>query len=251
MGIVYDVNEDFFDTWSNEMAYVLGFIFADGYIGEYAYFRAKYISVSNTDRDRVELVKRLLDSSHIIRIINKGGTYKTAYVIRIGNQRLYNRLIELGVTPRKSLTMLFPDIPREYSSSFVLGYFDGDGCVSIERNKRGQVRRLLTIFTSGSEGFLLVLHDLFRELGVKGKGLIKHGSTEGAYQLRYSTRDSLRIFLYMYDSSEMINLSLQRKYAIFVEYLTMRNLTKESIPSILDLKGPVVKREHDGLQNHY
>jgi len=30
MGIKYQINSDFFKTWTQEMAYVLGFITADG-----------------------------------------------------------------------------------------------------------------------------------------------------------------------------------------------------------------------------
>ena len=43
MGLKYPVNEKFFDAWSSEMAYVLGFIFADGSLEDSPNIRGKYI----------------------------------------------------------------------------------------------------------------------------------------------------------------------------------------------------------------
>ena len=167
---------------------------------------------------------------------------KEAYLLRIGNAVMYSRLIELGLSPAKSLTAKFPEVPQACLAAFVRGYFDGDGCAFIERNRRGQVRRLLAIFTSGSPEFLRALHaHLVAETGIKGAGFQKHGSTKGAYQLRYSTRDSLRLYLFMYNPEPDSRLCLRRKYDIFKQYLELRGLDVYSIPSVLDAQGPVVK----------
>lgn len=53
MGVKYDSNERFFDRWNPEMAYVLGFMFADGSLEDASYLRGKYVRVSSTDKDRV------------------------------------------------------------------------------------------------------------------------------------------------------------------------------------------------------
>ena len=57
MGIKFSVNEKFFDVWSLEMSYVLGFLYADGHLEDSPYIRGKYVRVINTDRDRIELIK--------------------------------------------------------------------------------------------------------------------------------------------------------------------------------------------------
>ena len=41
------------------MAYVLGYLYADGSLSDCSYIRAKYISVTSTDKDRIELFKSL------------------------------------------------------------------------------------------------------------------------------------------------------------------------------------------------
>ncbi len=251
MGVKYPVDETFFDTWSDEMAYVLGFMFADGHIGDYEYFRGKYINFSNTEKSLVYLIKNLLGSEHEIyeRPIAQSG--KILYRLRIGSKYLFKRLLELGVTPRKSLTMKFPSVPKEFFGSFLLGYFDGDGCVHVQLSNKKMPKGLVVIFTGASRDFLEVLQSRLAKYGTRSNALCKHGSTPGTFQLRYYTRDSLRIYLCMYQPQQTAKLGLERKYAIFNKYLKLKNLTHDSIPLVLDKKGPVVNGEHIGLQNQH
>lgn len=218
MGIKYAVNEGFFSEWSNEMAYVLGFIFADGSLEDSPYIRGKYLRICNTDQDRIEAIKRLLSSSHTIVKTEAFENRKSRYLLRIGNHALYDSLVDIGVTPRKSFTMQFPSVPPAVLPHFVRGYFDGDGCVHIAKSPTGTAR-LLTIFTSGSKHFLEELHArLCTAIDMKGSALHKHGSTEGAFQLRYFARDSIRLFNFMYPPSLHADLLLRRKYDIFMRY---------------------------------
>lgn len=224
------------------MAYVLGFLFADGSLEDASYLRGKYVRVTNTDHDRIDVIKKLLHSSHTIVKTKAVGNRKARYLLRIGSHALYNQLIRLGVTPRKSFTMQFPTIPKGFLPHFVRGYFDGDGCAHIARTATGATR-LLTIFTSGSKSFLKTLHrHLQAEAGITGNTLHAHGSTEGAFQLRYFARDSIRLFVYMYPKQTPPDLLLRRKYDIFTRYFddversSKRRMSKY-IPKGLMVKG--------------
>ncbi len=240
MGIRYKVNEVFFDQWSDQMAYVLGFLYADGSLEDASYIRGKYVRVTNTDHDRIEAIKKLLDSEHTVVQEDKGGNYKRRYLLRIGNSKMYDQLISLGLTPRKSLTMKFPKVPEKYLGPFVRGYFDGDGCVYLEMRATGRPKRLLTVFTSGSKAFLQQLHlQLQSHAGIAGSGLYAHGSTKGAYQLRYSSEDSSRLFKLMYGKAIEPDLFLRRKYDIFKRYF---KLHAESPHSRLEFNGLVAKK---------
>ena len=240
MGIRFSVNEVFFDRWSNEMAYVLGFLYADGSMEDAPRIRGRYVRVTNTDKDRIITIKRLLGSRHTITKDHTDRGHKTRYLLRIGNQSLYDRLVVLGLTPRKSLTMLFPTVPRKYLGTFTRGYFDGDGCVHLEMNVSGTPKKLLTAFTSGSKAFLIRLHELLRaEIGIIGPGLYAHGSAKGIYQLRYSSADSVRLFKLMYALPMERGLFLRRKYAIFTRYFRLHAASKRSR---LKFDGLVVKK---------
>ena len=242
MGAKYAVDESFFEKWNGPMAYVLGYIYADGNLVDSSHIRGKYLSVTSVDYDRIESIRVLMKAAHTIVLEKLREHGKQRFRLRIGNEKLFDSLIRMGVTPRKSFTMLFPSIPRRYLGDFVRGYFDGDGCSHIDMAS-GKPKRLLTIFTSGSKKFLEDLHECLRnEIGLTGNGLYKHGSAVGTYQLRYSTRDSLRLFMFLYPRGLNDKLHLSRKYDIFMQYLTLRNLSRSDIPLVLNQKGPMVKR---------
>ena len=128
MGIKDKVNEEFFDKWNPEMAYVLGYWYADGSI--YPSERGSYLNITSVDKEIIYNVKRWLKSEHTIR--EGKPTWpngKTRFILRIGNKGLYKALTKRGIYPNKSLTVKLPNIPKRFLSHFVMGYFDGDGCV--------------------------------------------------------------------------------------------------------------------------
>ena len=46
---------------------------------------------------------------------------------------MYNRLLELGIYEDKShKDFVIPNIKESLINSFILGYFDGDGCITIK-----------------------------------------------------------------------------------------------------------------------
>lgn len=44
---------------------------------------------------------------------------------------MVERLIQLGVVPRKTGKESFPEMPLEFERDFIRGYFDGDGCLMV------------------------------------------------------------------------------------------------------------------------
>lgn len=251
MGVRYSINEKFFDAWSPEMAYVLGFIYADGHLINAPYMRGKYVCITNTDKDRLELFQRALRSQHVLVERERGGNNKKTYILRIGNSKLFDSLSKYGLTPRKSLTISFPKIPRTFLPFFILGYFDGDGCVYAENLASGRPRRLKTIFTSGSRNFLEELDAILRKrAGIKGGGIYQHGSTRNAFQIRYTARDSIRLYQYLY-TEKSLPLALSRKYDIFRKYFDGLGIRGSDFPAILKKKGPVANEERIGLQNRH
>lgn len=228
------------------MAYVLGYWYADGNIQSIPKTRGHYIRVVSTDRDRIETFKFLLQSEHVIIQEQFPDKRKSRYILRIGNRKLFDRLIHIGMTPRKSLTMVFPTVPTQYLPDFIRGYFDGDGCVFLEMRtgitQKKVVKRLQVIFTSGSKIFLDSLNEILaREAGTQIATFNKNG--ENSYQLRYHTKDSIKLFQFLYRETEPY-LYLSRKYAIFSQYFKLRPIKIDSdIERILSYpKGPVAKK---------
>lgn len=203
------------------MAYVLGFWYADGSLEYAPYIRGKYIRVSSTDKSIIIKIRQALESEHTL-VQQLRTPRRDSYLLRIGSHYMYNALNKQGIFPRKSLTMQFPDVPKEYLGDFFRGYFDGDGCVHIglKRNQQNEQRpnRLLTIFTSGSKIFLEKLSETASN-ALKTKP-VHTLQGQRSFQLRYSTLDSIILFKSMY--ATRTDLYLARKLNIFIRYFHLR-----------------------------
>lgn len=205
------------------MAYVLGFIYADGSLEDSPAIRGKYVRISGTDLTILESIKDSLQSRHKFFIHKEHGNYKRQYLLRIGSKVLYNSLIKRGVHPHKSLTMKFPNIPTTYLGSFLRGYFDGDGCVSLEMKtgSKGQpiIKKLSVIFTSGSKIFLESLQKrLEKEYYFSPR---KVYTSRRSFQLRYNTQESLQLHKIFY-KNVVEELFLKRKLEIFERYIELK-----------------------------
>lgn len=220
MGIKYKVNEKFFDKWSRQMAYVLGFFCADGNLEDAMYLRGKYVRFVSTDESVIADIRKALGSGHKIYKVKKGvGNRKIQHLLRIGSHTLFDVLFRLGLRPNKSLTMRLPKIPEKYFGDFVRGYFDGDGCVYIGFEKQKLPKNLLIAFTSGSLDFL---EDLRKRINLtcnfcKNNVYISHRS----FQIRYNTRQSIKLFCLMYKDTGGQQY-LKRKKEIFKKYFKLR-----------------------------
>ncbi|MEK9201315.1 MAG: LAGLIDADG family homing endonuclease [Patescibacteria group bacterium] len=125
-------------------------------------------------------------------------------------------LINLGVTPRKSLRLQLPKIPDIYFPHFLRGYFDGDGCVNISKKIRARKQFLNLIFTSGCKEFLEKLSMKLENMG-KSTRVYRNGS---AYRLSYKGQRAINVLSFMYkDLAEY--LFMIRKFDRFSSYLNM------------------------------
>ncbi|MEX0917091.1 MAG: LAGLIDADG family homing endonuclease [Candidatus Paceibacterota bacterium] len=246
MGVKYSVNEKFFERWNVGMAYTLGYIYADGSLECSPSIRGKYLRITSTDKERIIALRNLMESQHkIYRIAQNTYSGKQRYLLRIGNSFLYDSLVKHGLHPKKSLTIKMPEIPDLFLKDFVRGYFDGDGCVSIEygngKKRQKILKRIGIIFTCGSKDFLRVLEKQLRQGAGVGKREIYTASR--CYQLRYNTEDSVTLFKFLYHGVEMEHY-MRRKRNIFADYFEKRpKRVDKEIKSILECtEGPVVKR---------
>lgn len=222
MGIKYSINEDFFKKWTQEMAYTLGYFYADGSMEDASYLRGKYIRFSSAEKNNILKIKNWMNSQHKI-VERKTVDGKRAYLLRIGSHMMYNDLIKLGLYPNKSLTIKFPKIPKNFINHFVRGYFDGDGCVRICM-KKGKVQieiinKLCTVFTSGSKDFLIELARKIKESAQTD--LLKVYDSHRSFMLSYTTADSVKIFKFMYGKTKK-PVYLERKAAIYGRYFELR-----------------------------
>ena len=64
MGKKYKVNENFFKVWTQEMAYTLGYFYADGSMEDSPKIRGKYIRISSAEKNNLLKIKKWMQSQH-------------------------------------------------------------------------------------------------------------------------------------------------------------------------------------------
>jgi hypothetical protein len=209
----HEINETFFKSWSPEMAYVLGLYATDGCISEL--HGTKTITLASVDLELLQKIQFSLSSTYPIR--NRSNNKNSnIYVFSFANEEMFQDLLDLGVTPRKSLTIAFPNVPSNYIRHYIRGVFDGDGSVGIEKKAGNRVPRLRVTFTSASRDFIYPLNESIHcDAGVSLRKIYKYGN---AYRLIYLGEESLSLFYYLYHNVPE-KMYLERKYNKFKEWI--------------------------------
>jgi hypothetical protein len=218
MPILRGVNKDFFKTWSCDMAYVLGFFAADGYITVNRR-GGQYWCIHITDKELLEEIRKTVGSNHHIGVRPGQGNRQTTYRLQIGSVEMCDDLRKLGYAERKTKCLVIPNIPKRYFPDFVRGYFDGDGHVwtgHTHIHRPIKAFTLITGFTSGTLSFLKELKEMLAKEGLKGGSLITKAR---GFCLQYSREDSLKLYEIMYNSKAVNYLYLQRKKIVFERFL--------------------------------
>jgi len=216
------VNKNFFKKWSPEMAYVLGFFAADGYMTVNRR-GGQFWCIDITDKKLIEQIKEKIGADHKISIRKRHKDKYTSYRLQIGSIEMCDDLRMLGFNERKTKSLAVPNVPNKYFSDFVRGYFDGDGHVwvgVINRQRRTPHIIIQTVFTSCSKNFLEILNTMLNLKGMT-KGRVSKGKGN-YYRLAYSVSNSLKLYAFMYNGLVSQSLYLLRKKIIFEAYMKLR-----------------------------
>ena len=230
----YEVDENYFENIdTEEKAYWLGFLYADGYVRMIKYksgadrYGELKLKLSIKDKKHLDLFKKCVGSSYTIKdaesiTINNGKhSYSVCSTLRITNIKIVKDLFKHGCINKKTYKLNFPILAENLIRHFIRGYFDGDGSISITKfkayqNKKGKINNGYTRtvnFTSGSLSFLMdiqnILHTKINTTNLK-VGLYKK-----AYRIHwYSRNDINNVYNYLYKDSTIF---LERKKEKFIE----------------------------------
>jgi intein/homing endonuclease len=211
-----NLNEFIFDNIdTEEKAYWLGFIFADGTISS-TRFRFE-LSLSLKDIDHLEKFRQFIGYIKPLKIEKAGyGKRSEQQYMRcrlyFNSKHLHGILNSYGCTPRKSLTLQFPKKSIFKTNSlirhFLRGYIDGDGCITYAtKDHSGMNLNLL-----GTKQFLV---DFQNNLPLEKSNKIRKKIDEKVYSLSYQRNRGLYVCKYIYLNS---TIYLDRKFKKFQEY---------------------------------
>lgn len=207
----YTCNENFFENIdSEEKAYWLGFIMADGFIQSHIHNNSKYIGIAlkKEDKKHLEKFKNTINATYKLQEYVQDGYNQNSEKIRIliCSSKMYNDLVNLGLSESKTFHESFPNIPQHLQRHFIRGVFDGDG--SIYWNNRD---KCLGVHICGNKDLLLGIINYFEKLGCS-KNIQKSRSIS---DIHFSHTKALFVLNEMYKDSTVY---LDRKYEIYKKY---------------------------------
>lgn len=135
-----DINKEFFkEINSEESAYFLGLLYADGCVQIKNNAYTVSLKLKSNDQYIIEKFRDIMSPSSPVKMSkNKNSPNEYSY-FRINQKEICEQLISHGCIPNKSLILEFPStINQELIRHFVRGYSDGDGCIT--RNKLKNAR---------------------------------------------------------------------------------------------------------------
>jgi len=192
---------------SEEKAYWLGFLYADG-------------AVSSRDNE-VELSLQLLDAEHLNKFktfLKSSSSVRLDFKIRrcrinVSNKQFKEDLIKCGCTPKKSLTLKFPSkdiLPERLYAAFIRGYFDGDGCLSHTYSDTKKQR--FTICTSfvGTKEFCKSLEEILSKENIHFSWHHDKRHDDNVWSIKCNKTCSVRLLNYIYKDAKIY---LERKYS--------------------------------------
>ena len=210
----YKVDSDYFNNIDSEnKAYWLGFLYADGYISKNKHILE--LGLKESDKNHIEKFAKDLKTDYPIslrKVKIKEREYKS-YRICICSTNMNKTLEKLGCYNNKSKTINYPNfiIGHKFEKDFIRGYFDGDGSLSVDKHKYIKIG-----FYSGCYEFLEQLQIRIKELcGVEL--YIRKDKT--CYALCISKRKEVEKFLnFIYENS---NIYLDRKFERYIKFCVL------------------------------
>ena len=188
---------------SEEKAYWLGFLYADGNVS--STINNVELSLSITDINHLEKYRAFLKNESSVKIGKIMCNNKEFQRCRltVTNKHFKEQLIRLGCIPNKSLQLVFPisiftDDSLKYH--FIRGYVDGDGSITFTQSGK------LRLDIIGTEQFLLSIKEIFPEFSkLKKDKRWKHNT----YYINCAYDNANKVLTKLYKDSTVY---LQRKY---------------------------------------
>lgn len=203
-GRKYFFNECYFEQIDlEEKAYWLGFLYADGYLSH-----GDMVGCHLRKTDEYHLVSFLQNiSMSKIKLHYDDKTNSCGFDIT--SKKMYDSLTDKGFSQHKSYdntSLPFDCVPEHLKKYFILGFWDGDGYVSISSNKKktGVVSNNEKLLMS----FAAYINDQIED------GFCKVVNQDGYFRIRIVTNKAKRFLDWLYVDS---NIRMQRKYETYLQ----------------------------------
>lgn len=202
-------NESFFhDIDSEEKAYYLGYLMADGNVALRENSQPVVrMELHQKDRSVLEKLKELLDTD-----IEVKDTRKNCCCLRVHSRIMFNDLCSYGIVPNKTGREILPELEEPYLKHFIRGFFDGDGWFTNTTGHNGKNKRKNLGFCGNSvmlENIMLYFESTLHT------NHIKITDRESYAMLIYGSLSDVNVIAdYMYNGSTIF---LERKHIAYLQ----------------------------------
>ena len=212
-------NDEYFKYQNSNMAWLLGFLAADGTVSSSD--NTIKIGLSSKDKEILERIKKELKiENKIVERTTKDG-YDTVDLHWTSKEHKQDLAI-YGITPQKTFTIKPPKtLESKYYIDFIRGYFDGDGSVNLIHSN-GKVSALRwQICGATSEILQWIIDILYEQYNIPKVNIHVDNSPSrknNYYYFQYSTNSTKKIKDILYTSD---SLYLKRKKDHFEKIIQM------------------------------
>jgi predicted DNA-binding protein YlxM (UPF0122 family) len=208
----YRENTNFFDDIdSEEKAYWLGFLMADGSIRDYMI----RLGLGRKDKDHLEKFIVSLGSNRKVedyeQAYSKGGKVHKMSRLIINSAHMRKKLRSHGLSERKSLNEVLPELAPEMISHFIRGYFDGDGCFTHGIRDRGG--EYCSVQLLGGQKYLEEIKQVINNRDISANVYHKNNDL---YVLSMAHNQGIEFLKYIYKDA---TIYLDRKFEKYQAYI--------------------------------
>lgn len=206
----YCINENYFDDIDTpNKAYILGFLYADGSntsVYEHGHYMVR-LRIQTRDEHILKSMLAEIGSNDTIRYIYSKDQNKYYAELQIRNKHMVLRLHELGIAPRKTFNVVYPDfLPSHLHRHFIRGLVDGDGSIA---------SNLQYLNLVGTRSLCERVSEIVHTYTGASSRMYDKKISPGIVSLFYSKHaDMLSALDWLYNSSEM---KLDRKYKLYLQ----------------------------------
>ena len=200
-------NHNYFHEETANMAWLMGFLAADGSIEKNR--NVIKISLSSVDKEILEKIRQEINLKSEVKnyITEKGFSVSK---IQWSSEQHKKDLATYGIIPEKTFKLMPPyKLDKKYWIDYIRGYFDGDGSIVINPNN---YNTLTWEIGSATKGILEFMRDYFtKEYNIPFVSIYETQRKEKFYLLMYSTNSAKALYNIMYYDENVLCLSRKKE----------------------------------------